>query len=202
MAEEVEISDKAVDLVSPFNRPIPGQSLTNDPDTSYPWESPPEYVTVEDALDYLVEHMFQKEQFISLIQILNDKTLAITNIAQIILEKGWRSGKWKSDLMMLLAEPLMVILMAVSERAGIHDYEIYEGESSELDLEDELQVSKDVESAYNEQMLFRGMPMPPVKKESVPEEVLEKIEDMPIPKVDSLLAPTKEESTESLLGRN
>ena len=49
MAEEVEISDKAVDLVSPFNRPIPGQSLTNDPDTSYPWESPPEYVTVEDA---------------------------------------------------------------------------------------------------------------------------------------------------------
>ena len=39
---------------TPFERPVPGQSLTNDPDTKYAWEQPPKYTDVSSAIDYLL----------------------------------------------------------------------------------------------------------------------------------------------------
>ena len=35
-----------------FNRPIPGQSLTNDPNSPLPFEKPPEFTEVDDAIEY------------------------------------------------------------------------------------------------------------------------------------------------------
>ena len=40
------LSQETMELVDPFSKPVPGQSLTNDPDNPYPWESPPEFVNV------------------------------------------------------------------------------------------------------------------------------------------------------------
>ncbi len=40
---------------TPFERPIPGQSLTNDPDTKYPWEQPPMYTDIETAVMSIVK---------------------------------------------------------------------------------------------------------------------------------------------------
>ena len=36
-----------------LDRPIPGESLTNDPDNPYPFEKPVEYSNRTDALEYL-----------------------------------------------------------------------------------------------------------------------------------------------------
>ena len=120
-----------------------------------------------------------------------------------MLEKGWREGKWKSDLMLMLAEPLMVIIMAISERAEIRDYELYAGENEELENEEETQITRDLKNSMEEAAMLKGMEIPSIKKESVPVEALEKIKEAPIPTKESLLAnETTKSSTESLLRRN
>ena len=200
---EVVIDDNATQLISPFSRPVPGQSLTNDPDTHYPWDTPPEIVSVQDGIDYFIETLLQKEALVSLVQILASGAYSISEIAQIMLEKGWREGKWKSDLMLMLAEPLMVIIMAISERAEIRDYELYAGENEELENEEETQITRDLKNSMEEAAMLKGMEIPSIKKESVPVEALEKIKEAPIPTKESLLAnETTKSSTESLLGRN
>ena len=82
--------------------------------------------------------------------------------------------------MMLLAEPLMIILMAISERAEIRDYEIYEGENEELDDDEKMKVAKEVHTGLNEHLTFRGMEIPEPEVSSVPSELLEKIKEAPI----------------------
>ena len=106
----------------------------------------------------------------------------IAAIAQLILEQGFRAGKWNPDMMLLLAEPLMVILMALAERADIRDYEIYDGEKSELDEEDEAELMQKNKEFMHNSKIF-GVQMPPITKESVPEELLETIEQADMPKV-------------------
>jgi len=183
MAEPNYIDTDAVEKVNPFSKPIPGQSLTNDPDDPLPWEKAPEHTTVNAALNDIVESMIEEEERLaSVIEILASGTLSIASMAQIMLEQGFRSGKWNPDMMLLLAEPLMVILMALAERADIRDYEIYDGEKDEIDEEDKDDlVKRNREHIHNAQMF--GVKMPPIKKESVPEEILEAIEETNIPKV-------------------
>ncbi len=36
-------------IATSFRRPIPGQSLTNSPENSYPWEQPPVLTDVTEA---------------------------------------------------------------------------------------------------------------------------------------------------------
>jgi hypothetical protein len=200
------LSQEIMELVSPFNKPIPGQSLTNDPDNPYPWESSPEFVNVNTAIDSIVSNMLNdEERLTNIIEVLASDALPIAGIAQIILENGFRQGKWNPDLMLLLAEPLMVILMALAERAGIRNYEIYQGEKSERTSDEQIEIANGVIQSLKEEVNFRGLKSNKnIDVRSVPEEVLEKIEEVEIPAQPSLMErpPQQEEQPQqSLLGR-
>ena len=200
------LSQETMELVDPFSKPIPGQSLTNDPDNPYPWESPPEFVNVNTAIDSIVMNMLgDEEKLANIIEVLASGEIPIAGIAQIILEDGFRKGKYNPDLMLLLAEPLMVILMALAERAGIRDYEIYQGEGSELSGEEQAELANDVINSYKEEVNFRGLRTGNnIDVRSVPEEVLERIEEADIPAQPSLMerpAEQPEQPQQSLLGR-
>ena len=200
------LSQETMELVDPFSKPIPGQSLTNDPDNPYPWESPPEFVNVNTAIDSIVMNMLSdEEKLANIIEVLASGEIPIAGIAQIILEDGFRKGKYNPDLMLLLAEPLMVILMALAERAGIRDYEIYQGEGSELSGEEQAELANDVINSYKEEVNFRGLRTGKnIDVRSVPEEVLERIEEADIPAQPSLMerpAEQPEQPQQSLLGR-
>tara|TARA_Y100000114_G_C11706524_1_gene301247 strand:+ start:341 stop:946 length:606 start_codon:yes stop_codon:yes gene_type:complete len=200
------LSQETMELVDPFSKPVPGQSLTNDPDNPYPWESPPEFVNVNTAIDSIVMNMLgDEEKLANIIEVLASGEIPIAGIAQIILEDGFRKGKYNPDLMLLLAEPLMVILMALAERAGIRDYEIYQGEGSELSGEEQAELANDVINSYKEEVNFRGLKTGKnIDVRSVPEEVLERIEEADIPAQPSLMerpAEQPEQPQQSLLGR-
>ena len=200
------LSQETMELVDPFSKPIPGQSLTNDPDNPYPWESPPEFVNVNTAIDSIVMNMLgDEEKLANIIEVLASGEIPIAGIAQIILEDGFRRGRYNPDLMLLLAEPLMVILMALAERAGIRDYEIYQGEGSELSGEEQAELANDVINSYKEEVNFRGLRTGKnIDVRSVPEEVLERIEEADIPAHPSLMerpAEQPEQPQQSLLGR-
>ena len=200
------LSQETMELVDPFSKPIPGQSLTNNPDNPYPWESPPEFVNVNTAIDSIVMNMLSdEEKLANIIEVLASGEIPIAGIAQIILEDGFRKGKYNPDLMLLLAEPLMVVLMALAERAGIRDYEIYQGEGSELSGEEQAELANDVINSYKEEVNFRGLRTGKnIDVRSVPEEVLERIEEADIPAQPSLMerpAEQPEQPQQSLLGR-
>ena len=86
--------------------------------------------------------------------------------------------------------------MAISERAGIGDYEIYDGERQELDEDEQLALTKDVTTGLNQHLTFKGMEGSIIEKGSVPSELLEKIQETPIQQ-ESLLAMKEQVPTQS-----
>ena len=49
-----EYDPAGIEAIGKAGRPIPGQSLTNSPDSKYPWEQPPQFTNFKEALDYVV----------------------------------------------------------------------------------------------------------------------------------------------------
>jgi hypothetical protein len=124
-------------LAENTGRPIPGQSLTNSPDESYPWESPPEFTNFKDALEYITDKLLVEENYMPMMQSVSDG-VPLSDITTQLLYVGFREGKWNPDLLLLLVEPVMYVLMALAEKADIQ-YVLYgdeeEDEESETDLE-------------------------------------------------------------------
>jgi len=198
---------EAFEGLSPFNRAVPGQSLTNDPANKAPWESPPTFTTVQDATVALVEDCFSEENFKMIALALADH-MPVGNLAAIILQEGFNKGAWNADLLMMLMEPLMYILMAIAEKCDI-DYLLYEGDTYESyeDEDNPEEVVKNLKSMsgnIRENLALKDLRPTQISKKSVPEKVLEKIEQFePPPEIISLLERRKEpeQQNNSLLTR-
>ena len=52
-----EYNQAGVDALANAGRPIPGQSLTNDPDQKYAWEGPPEFTEFRPALNFIADKL-------------------------------------------------------------------------------------------------------------------------------------------------
>ena len=48
-------------------RPIPGQSLTTNPDTPWAWERPPLFTNKDDALAFFLELFTEEERYSAII---------------------------------------------------------------------------------------------------------------------------------------
>ena len=192
---------------SPFDRPIPGQSLTNSPDSKYPWEQPPVYTDIEAATIAIVEKSYEKENY-KMIALTLAEGMPVGSLAAMILQSGFEEGQWNPDLMMLLIEPTMYILAAIAEQCGI-DYLLYEGDTFESYEEDEEEIEKqtatnfkDMNSKMRQELKFKDLRPAQITRESVPEEALDIMENLEPPQeVLSLLERRKEESNNSLLER-
>lgn len=101
-----------------MNFPIPGQSLTNDPNNLAPFEGPPEFVTIYEASEYLFERITDEENYADFMNLIVEG-MPLVNIVQTILFQGFSEGKWDSDLMMLLFEPLTYIFIALCEHINV-----------------------------------------------------------------------------------
>ena len=192
---------------TPFERPVPGQSLTNDPDTKYPWEQPPKFTNVSSATMEIVADSYEKETYEMIALTLADG-MPVGSLASIILQTGFQEGKWNPDLMMLLIEPTMYILSSIAEQCGI-DYLLYEGDTFESYDEDEEETEKqtltnfkDMNATMRQELKFKDLKPSQITKQSVPEEALEMVENFEPPQeLVSLLEKRKEENNNSLLER-
>ena len=120
---------------TPFERPISGQSLTNSPDSRYPWEQPPIYTDLVNAITSIVADSYEKETYEMIALSLADG-MPVGDLAAMILQVGFQEGKWNPDLMVLLIEPTMYILAAIAEQCGV-DYLLYRGDSFDSYDEDD-----------------------------------------------------------------
>jgi hypothetical protein len=115
--------------------PIPGSSLTSDPDDPAPYEKPPQFVDVHSASEWIFSELIDEDRYDPLIQSLLEG-IPVMDVVQVILFTGFTQGKWDVNLMTLLIEPTAYIIMALAERAGI-DPVIYRGEAED-DAKEEI----------------------------------------------------------------
>ena len=186
------MNEEHLKAVSSFKRPIPGSSLTNDPDIRQAHENPTEFTVQREAIEYLYSTLITEQIYIPLLQAVKSG-IPVVDLSQSILFKGFVDGKWNPDLMLLLIEPLAYMIMALAERAGIN-YKVYTGEEEDdSDLNTGDIMKKKLES------IRQNSKTPTVH---LPKEIQENIENLDIN--TSLLAKPDEESLEvddSLLGQ-
>ena len=195
-----------LNVLANTGRPIPGQSLTSDPNNPTPYEQPPEYTSIHEASEYIFNNLIQEETYVPLMRLLLDD-MPIMDIAQTLIFTGFTEGKWNPDLMIMLAEPVAYMLLALAERAGI-DPVIYRGEDED-DLEEEEFLGVSFEKERVERMrkmretgvVPKGVLSKKLEESlddvEIPQSLLNEIEEQkktgepPIP--GSLLAPPAEE---------
>ena len=166
----VVLSDGKV--LNPFDAPTPGESLTANPEQRFPWENPPQYTEVRPFMEDLFMQITEEERYIKLLGSIMNKT-PIDEIAQTILYVSVKDGKINPDLMLLLVEPVLYLLLAMTENAGINDYVLYDGEDAdEMSLEDRelyLSESEKVKKVKPEN----------IKSSSVEPSLLARVEELP-----------------------
>lgn len=144
-----ELSEEALnELVESKARgaAIPGQSLTNDPDAPYPWEQPPQYANPREALDALLTTVLNPEAVKHILGSLVNG-IAVSDVAMTVLYSKFTEGMFNVDTMLLLAEPLMYIIMALAEEANI-EYNIEDGDLDEEDEDDVQSKLDEINTAF------------------------------------------------------
>ena len=193
MAQESTPQFRAV--ASQMKRSIPGEGMSNDPKNPYSFEQAPEFSVHREALEYLFVTITDEEKYTDILIAL-EQGVPVMELTQVILFKGFTEGKWNPDLMMLLAEPLAFMLMALAERQGI-DYVITRDDVEE-DAESERKLST---TGLEKRLKEKQKAALQGKTNTLPTEIIERIEEVPV--VESLLAKKEEPETtpDSLLGQ-
>jgi len=193
MAQESTPQFRAV--ASQMKRSIPGEGMSNDPENPYSFEQAPEFSVHREALEYLFVTITDEEKYTDILIAL-EQGVPVMELTQVILFKGFTEGKWNPDLMMLLAEPLAFMLMALAERQGI-DYVITRDDVEE-DAESERKLST---TGLEKRLKEKQKAALQGKTNTLPTEIIERIEEVPV--VESLLAEQEKPETtpDSLLGQ-
>lgn len=145
-----------------IDAPIAGQSLTAELG-GRPWQQPPQYKTVEEALEYYIPRITEPTLQDDLMNVM-ELGIPLTTIADTLQTGGVMEGKHTLDVGMLILPVLIETLAYLAEEQGI-DYEM----GTDIETDDTPSSSavalaiKKVKEKNNE----------PVEEEQEPEEQLE-----------------------------
>ena len=103
-----------------FDAPIPGQALTHELGAR-PWQSPPQYSTVDEAVDYYTSRLSTPEATSQIIDILK-MGIPVTSLANTIQMGSIMDGKHSIDVGMLVLPLIVEVIMFIAEQEGI-DYD-------------------------------------------------------------------------------
>jgi hypothetical protein len=177
-----------------LERSIPGEGMSNDPENPYAFEGATEFTVQREALEYLFVTITDEDKYPAILGAIDDG-VPLMELTQVILFKGFTEGKWNPDLLMLLAEPLAYMLMALAERQGI-DYVI---NSDDVNDETEEDRNEATDNMLSKLKVSQGGGKTNI---ALPPELINKIEEVPIVE-ESLLGqqPKLEAAPDSLLAQ-
>tara|TARA_R100000544_G_scaffold37144_2_gene27394 strand:+ start:100 stop:699 length:600 start_codon:yes stop_codon:yes gene_type:complete len=178
-----EYNPEAVEAFTKAGRPIPGQSLTSNPEEPRPFEGATDFTNFKEALDYTAAELLLEENYTPMVLAMGDG-IPVTDLAMQIGYVGFREGKWNPDLMMMLMEPLMYLLMALAEKADIQ-YRI----DDEDDDDDEDSILEDRVKNISETL--KAKEKGKIPEGALPSDIVEKIKTLEMPK-ESLLEKPQE----------
>jgi len=192
-------SEKAINFMQESmsrGRPVPGQSLTNDPDEKYNWEKPSEYSNSREANLAIFEILTVPETTSNILESLIGG-VSVIDISSIILYQGFLEGKWNPDLMALLMEPTMYMVIAIAQKADIE---------FKIDSIDEKETGEETLQVLNKGLSqldkLKNQTVEKINPQVLPKDVREMVQDLEIPK--SILSKTKsnnDETNTSLLSK-
>lgn len=107
-----------------FDRPIPGQSLTSELGNA-PWQQPPQYSTVEEALEFYIPRLTNQEFLDNLFDVM-ETGIPLTTIASAMQSSGVMSGKHSLDVGILII-PVLVETMAYLADESEVEYKLGSG---------------------------------------------------------------------------
>ena len=183
-----QYSQEGIDAITKRGNPIPGQSLTSNPDEPRPFEGAPEFVNFKEALDYTVGELLEKDTYMSIMAAVGDG-VPILDLVMQITYVGFRDGRWNPDLMMMLIEPLIYFLMALAEKADI-EYRIDDEDDDEDDDSMLEEKARNIAAVAKEKMGDNGV----IPASAVPSEIVSKIQEAEVPQ--GLLARPEQEEEE------
>ena len=120
-----------------FNAPIPGESLTHELGAR-PWQTPPEFPTLEEALDFYLPRLSDKTFAGRMLDIV-ESGVPITALVETITLGGVMQGLHTIDVAVLVNPVLVEFVEGLSDIAGI-DYKL--GDTDEDVTADPLVLSK------------------------------------------------------------
>lgn len=193
---------EASEAINLFEGPVPGQSMTADPNSQMAWDNAPEYTTLKEATEAVFMDLLEDENLSNVVNLMSQGT-SIAGITQMLLVVGYSKGKWNPDLMLMLAEPIMYILLAISEKFGIKEAILYEGEENDDEpLEDMSEEEVEMVSQNALQKLIGGKELTSEAAEAIKSSpALQKLQSI---EPESLLAQPEQpaqEEPESLLAQ-
>jgi len=199
------LDQQAIETMRPFDGPIPGQSLTNSPESQAAHEGPPEYTNVREATQAIFMSLLEEEMLMEVSRMMTNGT-PISDITKMLLVSGLSQGKYNPDLMLLLVEPVMYMLLAIAERLGIKDIELYRGEKQEPEevdpdivLNEQEVINREMRGAKRFSDLKTN-----VAPDQIPQELISKLDNIDVAGIkESLMARPQqvEQGTESLMAR-
>ena len=102
-----------------FDAPIPGQSLTMEVG-SRPWQTPAQFVTLEEAVDYYVSKLSTDEVANQVIDVL-EMDVSVAELAHIIQLGSVMEGIHNIDIGVLVTPVIMEFIMLIADSVGM-DY--------------------------------------------------------------------------------
>lgn len=96
-----------------LDAPIPGQSLTVEPG-SVPWENPPQYVTLADAVGFYTEKMDDPEIILDLLDTIK-RDIPILTIVNTITKASLMKGYHTVDVGFLITPILVEMIKTIAE---------------------------------------------------------------------------------------
>ena len=102
-----------------FDRPIPGMGMTHEVGAR-PWQTPPTYVTVEEASDFYVERMSSPEFKEQLLDIM-EMGVPLTTLANTIQLGSVMEGLHTVDVGMLMIPILVETMILIGDASGMEE---------------------------------------------------------------------------------
>jgi len=183
-----------IDFHSRLDRPIPGEGLTSDPKSPWPWEKPPAYVSVMKASEHIFEKLTDEELHTVVLDAMEDD-IPVMDITRFILFQGFTEGLWNADLLLLLIEPTAYMLVALAERALIEPVVYKEEDQDELIDRANIATNEEMVDGFKQYSETKEIP-----KGVLSAEITNKIEELPEGRTSLLDKPDRPRQ-ESLLER-
>ena len=108
--------------VNPFDTPVPGQSLTDNP-KNYPWENPARFAKVEDSSLHIWKELNKKDTLKRVIVLL-EAGVPLEALTRTIVFSGFVEGAFSIDSALLLTPIVQKMLFSIGKAAGISKLKI------------------------------------------------------------------------------
>jgi len=107
----------ALDFTPNFDAPIPGQSLTAELG-SRPWQSKPQYTTVDEAIKYYMDRLTSDEFMDQVLDVL-EMGVSVVDIADSIQTASVMEGLHTIDVGVLVSPVIAEMIMFIADSADI-----------------------------------------------------------------------------------